>query len=297
MDSISDEVVHDFQGFFKAYKDGRMERYPSPANVSAGLDSKTGVQTKDILLSPETGVKARTFVPKFNTPHRKLPLLVHYHGGGFSIGSPFIASWTNFLTCMAYEANVIAISIDYRLAPEHLLPIAYNDSLAALQWIAKHSKGSGPEPLLNNHVDFQRVFLAGDSGRATIANYVAIQAEVNALPGVNIVGLLMVHPYFGDPQEENIIYKIMSPESLGSDKDPQLNPAVDPNLSKMWCKKVLVCVAENDGVQKDHLNVVGKSYYEKVKKSEWKGSVELVENENEGHCFHLSNPMHDMSLG
>lgn len=39
------------------------------------------------------------------------------------------------------EANVIAISVDYRLAPEYPIPIAYEDSWAALKWVASHCNG------------------------------------------------------------------------------------------------------------------------------------------------------------
>jgi hypothetical protein len=35
------------------------------------------------------------------------------------------------------------------------------------------------------------------------------------------------------------------------------------------------------------LTVAARNYYEKLKRSGWKGTVELVENEKEDHCFHL----------
>jgi len=57
--------------------------------------------------------------------------------------------------------------------------------------------------------------------------------------------------------------------------DPRMNPGLED-----LCERVLIFVAEED-----YLNVVGKNYYEKLKNSGWKGNVEIVENENEGHCF------------
>ncbi|KAG6743261.1 hypothetical protein POTOM_054213 [Populus tomentosa] len=73
-----------------------------------------------------------------------------------------------------------------RLAPEHQLPIAYDDSWAGLQWIAKHSNGNGPEPWINEYADLGRVILAGESAGGTIAHYVAVQAGAAALPAVAI---------------------------------------------------------------------------------------------------------------
>ena len=133
MDSSNNETTHEFP-LFKVYKDGRIERYSDRfANggqylVPTGLDSKTGVQTKDVVVSPESSVSARLFIPKINGPNQKFPLVVHYHGGAFCIGSPFMKVFHNFLVSLASEANVADISVDYRLAPEHALPGAHEDS-------------------------------------------------------------------------------------------------------------------------------------------------------------------------
>ncbi|KAJ6905969.1 hypothetical protein NC652_023655 [Populus alba x Populus x berolinensis] len=231
------EISHDFPSFFKVYKDGRVERYWNTDFVEAGVDTETGVQSKDVVISPEANVKARIFLPKIDGPAKKLPLLVHYHGGGFCLGSPFASAFKTFLSTLATQANVIAVSIDYRLAPEHKLPAAYDDSLAGLRWIAEHSDGKGPEPWINEHADLGRVILAGESAGGTLAHYVAVQAGAAGLAGVAI-------------------------KSSGTDDDPKLNPAVDPDLLKLKCDAVLVCVAEKDGLK----------------------------GRGEDHCFHFFNP-------
>ncbi|GAV71944.1 Abhydrolase_3 domain-containing protein [Cephalotus follicularis] len=251
--------------------------------VEAGLDPKTGVQTKDVVVSLETGLKARIFIPKINDPKQKLPLLVNYHGGGFCIGSSVDTVTHNYLTSIVTQANVIAISIDYRLAPEHLLPIAYDDSWVGLQWIATHSNGFGPEPWINDHVDIGRVFLEGESAGANIAHHVTVRVGVTRLAGLRIVGLLIVHPFFGGKERDDM-YKFLCPTSSGCDDDPKLNPAVDPHLKSMGCDRVLVFVAE-----KDWLKPRGVAYYETLGKSGWGGTVELFETKGEDHCFHVFN--------
>ncbi|KAK3420724.1 hypothetical protein EUGRSUZ_J02635, partial [Eucalyptus grandis] len=167
-----------------------------------------------------------------------------------------------------------------RLAPEYPLPIVYEDSFEALKWIAGHSDGSGPEPRLNRYADLGRVFIQGESAGANISQYVAVRAGAAGLTGVRIKGVLIVHPFFGGTEMDEM-YKFMCPTSSRLDDDPRLNPAVDPDLPKMACEKVLVCVAE-----KDSLRNTGVKYYETLCGSEWEGKVELEEAKDEGHCFH-----------
>ncbi|RLN12591.1 putative carboxylesterase 7 [Panicum miliaceum] len=66
-------------------------------------------------------------------------------------------------------AGAVAVSVNYRLAPEHPLPAAYDDAWAALQWTVS-SCLSGPEPWLADHGDAKRIFLAGDSAGGNIAH-------------------------------------------------------------------------------------------------------------------------------
>ncbi|XVF45166.1 hypothetical protein PTKIN_Ptkin02bG0183300 [Pterospermum kingtungense] len=243
--STSTEVIFDFPPIIKVFKDGRVERYFVGEPAPAGLDPTTGVLSKDVMISP--GVGARIFMPEIKTPGRKLPLLVHYHGGGFSIGSAFDTETQKLLAPLVIQANIIIISIDYRLAPEHLLPIAYDDSWSGLQWVASHATG-------------------------------AIK-----LVGLKIIGMLIVHPFFGSKQpNEPDLYKYICPTSAGFDHDPKLNPEVDPNLKQMACDKVIVMVAENDSLRSR-----GEFYYEALVKSGWGGTLEFFETKGEGHCFHV----------
>lgn len=183
------------------------------------------------------------------------------------------------------------LSFNYRLAPEHPLPTAYEDSWTALQWIISHADKSGPDPWLNDHADFERVYLSGESAGANIANDVVLRAGVEELGhGFKIWGLVLIQPYFGG-KEVDRMYKFMCPTSSGSDDDPRLNPAVDPRLERIGCSRVLVVVAE-----KDWLRERGKGYYELLKKKGLGGKVEMMEVEGVGHGFHLLDPTCEKAL-
>lgn len=284
-----EEIIHEFPPFFRVHKDGRIERFMTPHPVPVTADPKTGVQSKDVVISSDPKISARLFLPKIHGPDSKLPLLVHYHGGGFCGGSALDGVTLNFLNSLAAEANAIALSVEYRLAPEHPLPIAYDDCWAALQWVASHANGHGPEPLINRYADLGRVFLAGESAGANLAHHVAVRAGATPLEGLKIKGVMIVHPFFGS-KEEDKMYRFMCPSSSGREDDPRLNPAVDPNLSDMGCERVLVCLAEKDGLKER-----GKAYYETLKGSRWSGSVEILESPGEDHCFHMFNPNSDQA--
>lgn len=135
-----DQIEHDFPPFIRIYKDGRVERLLGTATVPpSDEDPLTGVGSKDVVISPGTNVSARLYLPKLVDPRRKLPVVVYYHGGGFCIETAFSPTYHIFLNKLVAEANVIAVSVDYRRVPEHPLPAAYDDSWVALQWVVSHA--------------------------------------------------------------------------------------------------------------------------------------------------------------
>lgn len=289
MAAISDDIAFHMPPYFTLYKDGRIERIRGPEGATTSDDPDAAVWSKDVVIQPETGVSVRLYLPRLAVADadKKLPLVIYIHGGAFVIGSARLAVFHNFISSIVEKAKVVAVSVEYRLAPEHPLPIAYDDSWLAFQWIMSHSNGKGPEAWLNNHADFGNIFLGGESAGANIAHDVAVRAgNSEDLKDGKMSGLFLVHPFFGG-KEEDKLYKFLCPGSSARDDDPRLNPAADPRLAEMPCKKVLFHVAE-----KDFLLARAKAYYEALKNSPWKGEVEILEIEGEGHGFHLMNPSH-----
>uniref|UniRef100_A0A7N0V080 Alpha/beta hydrolase fold-3 domain-containing protein n=1 Tax=Kalanchoe fedtschenkoi TaxID=63787 RepID=A0A7N0V080_KALFE len=300
--STEKEVAHDVFPYLRQYKDGSVERLNGTATCPP--NTHPHVLSKDVIIDSRTGISARLYLPKnINKDERKLPLFVYFHGGAFLIASPAEPLYDASLNTIVAQANVVAVSVDYRLAPEHPLPTAYDDCWSALQWISAHASsgsGGGSEAWLTDHVDFSRVYLAGDSAGANIAHHVSFRAA-DADPEVVVrpAGIVMIHPYFwskdpteselSDPVRKGMVDKwwiYACPSEKGCD-DPLINPYADgsPSLAGLGCERLMVCVAE-----KDILCDRGRVYYESVVRSGWRGRAELFVSEGEDHVFHIFNP-------
>ncbi|CAN4112231.1 unnamed protein product [Withania somnifera] len=278
MNSTFAAKAWNFYPFFKVDANGTVERYEEIKFVPPSNNSKTGVQSKDVTILPPKNVSARLYLPKISGKNQKFPLLFYIHGGGFCIQSAFSAMYDSYLHRLTAEANVVAVSIDYRLAPEHPIPACYDDSWAVLNWAAQRT-----DPWLKEHANFSRVFLAGDSAGANIAHNLMVRASEEGHSLLSLEGMVLVDPYFGNGKPDGL-WTYLCPKSNGID-DPRFNPAAHPRtLWKLNCSKILVCTAGTD-----HLKDRAWTYYKTLKKIGWKGELGIKEIEGEGHVFHLFN--------
>ena len=69
--------------------------------------------------------------------------LLFFHGGGFTVGST--KDHLDLCGRLAFAARARALSLDYRLAPEHPFPTAAQDCLEACKWLL--SQGMDPAKL------------------------------------------------------------------------------------------------------------------------------------------------------
>ncbi|ESW08661.1 hypothetical protein PHAVU_009G063600 [Phaseolus vulgaris] len=293
------EISMDVPPYLRVHKDGTVERMAGTQVVPAGFDSNTNVVSKDILVIPETAVTARLYRPNSTPQNAKLPLVLYLHGGAFCISSASDPVYHNSLNKLVADSNVVALSLNYRLAPEHPLPAAYQDSWSAIQWVASQAKAQ--EDWFRDNVDFERVFLAGDSAGANIGHYIALKLNNVSKNDFDfkVKGLVMVNPYFWgkeaigveitDPERKKMVdmwWDFVCPSDKGND-DPLINPFVQeaPSVEGVACEKVLVIVAE-----KDILKERGKLYHKMLSNSGWKGKAEFYETLGEDHVFHIFNP-------
>ncbi|KAI5650549.1 hypothetical protein M9H77_36554 [Catharanthus roseus] len=294
MASNANEVVTDLSPLLKVYKDGTVKRlFGSPFVPPSPEDSPTGVSSKDVQIS--SNVSARLYLPKIpDGSVEKLPILIYFHGGGFCTESAFSLFFHRFLNLLVAESKVIAVSVEYRRPPEHLLPAAYEDSWAALNWVADKK-----DPWLLNHGDSKKFYLGGDSAGGNIVHNILIRAGDEKLPSdLKIEGSFMTFPLFWgskfekstERNDRSLAYKswvLSYPSAPDGIDNPMINPLADKTgLSKMGCSKLFVCVGDS---KNDELREICDLYVEELKKLDG-FSVDLGVVEGEFPCFHIFDP-------
>lgn len=119
------------------------------------------LEIKDFKLA---GVSVRSYRPHLLSAEHPAACVVYLHGGGWVVGD---LDSHDFLTAaLAVDLNAVVIAVDYRLAPEHPFPAAFDDSLAV--WHALQIQS----PWLD--IDPQRIAIAGDSAGGNLAAAVCL---------------------------------------------------------------------------------------------------------------------------
>ncbi|MEI7054510.1 alpha/beta hydrolase [Nocardioides sp. CCNWLW239] len=109
-----------------------------------------------------------------------LPTVVMFHGGGWVVGD--LDTHEDQARNLANLCEAVVVSVDYRLAPEHPFPAAYEDALAAVRWAVDNATNLGGDG---------RVAVAGDSAGGNLS---AVVAQVFAAEGRELAGQLLIYP-------------------------------------------------------------------------------------------------------
>lgn len=132
--------------------------------------SLASVEDKQIPVDNSTNITARIYKP---VGDGVFPLIVYFHGGGWTIGS--INTHDPICRALCVWTKAVVISAHYRLAPEYPFPIPLEDSYQATLWVQKNAKSLG--------ADGNKLIVAGDSAGGNLAAVVCLLARDRKLKG------------------------------------------------------------------------------------------------------------------
>ncbi|GHE95900.1 alpha/beta hydrolase [Thalassotalea profundi] len=149
-------------------------------NLSALLDNKPDIELvrNDELVLTDRKIPVRIYHP---APTEKLPVLLHFHGGGHMCGS--VELYDPISRQLAQHTNCIVICVDYRLAPEHPYPAGIDDC----QYLLTHYK-----TLLNGLNYNDKLYIAGDSAGGAICTTLVMNNVENK--AVKIDKQVLIYP-------------------------------------------------------------------------------------------------------
>jgi acetyl esterase/lipase len=153
----------------------------------ANLPAVEGAISNDQLvpgLKGDPEVKVRVYRPSEHSS--KLPALLWIHGGGYVMGD--IEQDDRLMKQLVKRIGCVAVSVDYRLAPEHPFPAPVEDCYAGLKWLSAHA------PELS--VDPARIAIGGASGGGGLAAGLALLARDRG--EVPVAFQLLIYPMIDD---------------------------------------------------------------------------------------------------
>lgn len=140
---------------------------------------KVAKSEKRSIPGPGGQIPVQIYTPEGHGP---FPVLVYFHGGGWTIGT--IESWDSLCRSLCNASGCVTVSVDYRLAPEHKFPAGPEDCYAATDWVVKNAASIGGDPA--------RVAVAGDSAGGNLAAAVALMARDRG--GPKVAFQLLIYP-------------------------------------------------------------------------------------------------------
>jgi acetyl esterase len=137
------------------------------------------VDTREIFVPTRHGrLRVRIYDP--GVPH-PAATLVYMHGGGFTLFS--IDTHDRVTREYAARGGLIVISVDYALSPEAKYPVALDEIVDLLKWLAEDGAEFGVDPA--------RIAVGGDSAGANLA--IASALRLRALGKTGLIGAMLLN--------------------------------------------------------------------------------------------------------
>ena len=142
-----------------------------------------GVAISDFAIDgPNSPIRVRLFIPDGADQRH---LVLYLHGGGYYLGS--LDSHAGFASRLAINSRVRVLAADYRLAPEHRFPAAFEDSVRVFQALQDGDRRVPCDPGC--------IVVVGDSAGGNLAAAVtlAIRDQDRAPPAAQV----LIYPPLG----------------------------------------------------------------------------------------------------
>jgi acetyl esterase/lipase len=246
----------------------------------------------------------------------RLPVIVHFHGGGFCFSHQSWVMYHHFYSRLACAVPAVVVSVELPLAPERRLPAHIDTGVAALRRlrsiIALSEDGAlddkAAAKLLRQAADISRVFLVGDSSGANISHFAAARVGADGAgiwAPLCVAGCVLIQPGFMRATRsrselevgESVFFTLDMLDKcnamalpVGATKEHPFTCPMGPQappLESVPLPPMLVAVAENDLVRDtdleycDALRAAGKE-------------VEVLLSRGMSHAFYLNKFAVDM---
>ena len=156
------------------YRERRFVTQPKPPELAQVRELEAA--------GPAGAIALRLYRPLGSQAAQILPVLVYYHGGGWTIGD--LDSHDTLCRELANGSGCAVVAVDYRMGPENRFPAAVDDALAAARWVRANAASL--------QLDANRLAVGGDSAGGNLAAVVAIAArDAGDLP---IAFQLLIYP-------------------------------------------------------------------------------------------------------
>lgn len=224
------------------------------------------VRVEDIAApSPNGSIPLRVYtIPASPTS----AVVLFYHGGGFTLGG--LDSHDDVCAEICAGAGLKVISVDYRLAPEHLHPAAFLDALAVYRWLRDQGVP---------------IVLCGDSAGGNLA--AAVAHAVRGDP--QLLGQVLIYPSLGGEAGEGSYaehanapllstadlawYQSIRTGGSPAADDPTFSPLADKDFSRL--PPTVIATAQCDPLSDD-----GKAYAARISaaggSSQWREEPRLT---------------------
>jgi acetyl esterase len=146
--------------------------------------------------------------------------IVYLHGGGWVIGG--LDSHAATASRLACHGAAHVVQVEYRLAPEHPFPAAFDDTIAALTWVHQHLDQFGGNP--------SKLAIAGDSAGGNLA---AAAAHHVRGTGIQLAAQLLLYPAVDLATQPIDAPTAQYLGTAENPRDPRVSPGLDPDLSAL----------------------------------------------------------------